>query len=193
MKNIINQMLEQWSSTAFIKGSKVLEWVEMIESELKKEKEVKSYEENWIEFCSNCSQKVSLKRRRIEKSMITALLKAIHYCNATNTKTFQKKNVKSLNPVEYTLISFLVKFWLLYKHKDMWPGSFGIPFKICSEFFKWERSVLEFYDIDPTKKEWEEWFKVNSDSRLYFKDIPKHKELVNKFPTTIEYLSNNKF
>jgi histone H3/H4 len=41
--------------------------------------------------------------------MIFALIKAIEYCRHNKLKTFHKKDV-DLNPVEYTLITFLVKF-----------------------------------------------------------------------------------
>lgn len=170
LKNILLELKEKW-----------IEW------------ESWKYEENWVEFCSCCGQKVSLKRRRIERSMITALLKAIHYCRKSWKKTFHKKDVSTLSPVEYTLIAFLPKFGLLYKSENMVPWEFWIPFKICAEFFSWVRDVLEYYDIDPTKKEWEKWFKVNSESRLFFKDIPKHSDIVKDFPSTIEFWANNTF
>lgn len=205
LADIYASMQRESSSKAFIDSSRVNVWGGLIWKLISEINEfweicltneesnfVKKYEENGIEFCSTCNQKVSLRRRRMEKSMITALLKAINYCRANNLKTFYKKDI-NMTPVEYTLITFLPKFWLLYKNDDMIAWEFWIPFKICAEFFNWERTVMEYYEIDPTKKAGELWYKINSESRLYFKDIPKHSELVKTFPSTIEYLWNNNF
>ncbi len=197
LEEISSRIEREWSSKAFISNSLVMEWKEQIES-LKIQinefwiTQAKKYEKDWLEFCSTCHQKVSLRRRRIERSMITWLLKCIHHCRAKWIKTFHKKDVKLWN-VEYTLLAFLVKFGLLYRRDDMIPGEYWIPFKICAEFFHWTRSVLEYYEIDPTKQAWEPWHKMNSESRVFFKDIPKHSELVKQFPSTIEYLWNTNF
>lgn len=197
IEEISSQMEREWWSKAFVANWCVNAWKEKIDALKTQINESwvvieKKYERDWLEFCSTCNQKVSLKRRRIERWMITGLLKAIHYCRSTWKKTFEKKDVKLTN-VEYSIFSFLVKFWLLYKRDDMWVWEYWIPFKICAEFFHGQRSVLEYYEIDPTKQKWEKGHKVNSESRVFFKDIPKHSELVKQFPSTIEYLWNTNF
>lgn len=148
--------------------------------------------EHWIEFCPMCNQKISLKRRRLEKTMIIALIKAVDYCKHNRLKTFHKKDVL-LNPVEYTLITFLVKFWLLYKSDDMVTGQFWIPFKRVSEFIQNKWSVAEFYDTNPLFKEWQDWFRTMSENRIYFKDIKSHDEILKDYPYTIEILNNSEF
>jgi hypothetical protein len=70
---------------------------------------------------------------------------------------------------------------------------FWIPFKICAEFFKWQRNVMEFYEIDPTKKEGEDWYRIHSENRIYFKDLKNHDEILKDYPYTIEFLNNSEF
>lgn len=146
-----------------------------------------------VQKCEFCGQKISKRRHRVEKSMITALLKAVWYCTAINKKTFKKRDIKTLNPVEYTLITFLVKFWLLYKDATMKPGEFGIPFKRVKDFVEGNWSVAEFYEIDPLLTAGDNGYMIMSENRLYINKIPKHSELIKQFPKTIEYINNNSF
>lgn len=146
-----------------------------------------------IQVCECCGQKISKKRRRVEKSMITALLKATNYCISTNKKTFKKRDVPSMSPVEYTLITFLVKFGLLYKDATMKPWEFWVPFNRVKSFFTGEWSVAEYYETDPLLREWDEGFRTMSENRLYVHEIPKHSEIVKMFPNTLEYIKNTSF
>lgn len=179
----------------FVSSQLIMETVHKIEDfELQLDDdviEIENYTENKIQFCGACNQKISKRRRRIEKSMITWLLKAIYHCRKNNLKTFHKRDIENLTSVEYVLMPFLPKFWLLYKSDEMIPWEFWIPFKICSEFFNWTRSVMEFYEIDPTKKKTDKEYKTNSEKRIFLKDIPDHKKIVENYPNTIEYIINN--
>lgn len=150
----------------------------------------KYFEENGIQFCSCCKQKVSKTRRRIEYSMISALFKAFDYCIQTRTRVFQKSKV-NMNNVEYTLISYLVKFGLLYKTDSMKPGEFWIPMKRVAQFFKWEWSVAEYYEQNPLFKEWDDEFRTMSEKRIFVSQVPKHSELEKEFSSILEYINNN--
>lgn len=149
--------------------------------------------ENNIQTCECCGQKISKKRRRVEKSMITALLKATNYCIHSRQRTFKKRDVTKMTPVEYTLITYLVKFGLLYKDATMKPGEFGIPFTRVKKFFSWEWSVAEYFETDPLLKEGDNGYRVMSENRLYVHEIPKHSQIVKDFPSTLEYLKNSTF
>lgn len=197
LDSICDSMNSESRSRAFVEWSRVIEWEKQIRTLTSQINAFdvttqRKYEENWIEFCSTCHQKVSIKRQRMCKEMLSWLLKAIHHCRVTKEKTFLRKEVKFTN-VEYAVFAFLVKFWLLYRNDSMKTWEFWIPFKICAEFFKWERSVLEYYDIDPSKKKWTEWYKTNSETRVFIHEIKSHDEILKQFPNTIEYLSNNNF
>jgi len=151
--------------------------------------EIEPREENGIQFCGVCDQKVSKKRRRIEKTMITGLMKALKHYETTWEHVFFKRDIW-LNPVEYTLMSYLVWFWLLYKDENMTRGEFWIPVKRVIDFLKWEYSIAEYYEIDPMLKEGEEGYRVHSENRILITAIPTHQEIVKQYAYTIEYIDN---
>jgi hypothetical protein len=69
---------------------------------------------NEIQRCSCCGQKISIRRKRIDRSMVSALIRAFEHVMQHNKQTFQIAEVK-FTPIEYGIVNNLVRFGLLYK------------------------------------------------------------------------------
>ena len=143
-----------------------------------------------IERCECCNQKITKRRKRIDSTMISGLIKCFEYGMETDKTVFQMKYVK-LNKVEYWVINNLVRFWLLYKNDSMIKWEYWIPKTTVSKFLKWEWSVAEYYETDPTIPEWEEWRRIMSEERITINDIPSIKKLREVFWEWLtEYINN---
>lgn len=138
--------------------------------------EVENFIQNKIQFCWNCHQKVSLRKKKIDLWMVSWLIKAFNFVMKYKRQTFQIQEI-DLNPQEYSKLNNLVRFWLLYKSDDMWIWEYWVPRRTVSRFLAWEWKVAEFYKTDPTKKEWEEGRRVMSEKRITIHEIPSVSEL----------------
>lgn len=155
--------------------------------------EIQDFVENEIQFCWHCHQKISLHKKRIDKWMVTALIKVFNFVMKNKRQYFQIQEIW-LNPVEYGSLNHLVRFWLLYKSWDLKRWEYGIPRKTVSKFLAWEWSVAEFYETNPTKKEWEKGRREMSENRITINQIPSISELRKKFGEKLtEYSWNEEF
>lgn len=197
--NAIRERMQRHSiSKAFIARDEVLSWESDIQDLLDKIQEdgiqvAESYEENGMQFCGSCTQKISLRKMRIDSGMISGLIKCFNFVIQNNVQGFQIQEI-DLIPQEYSKLNHLVRFGLLYKQADMKNGEYWVPRKTVSRFLAGEWNVAEFYETDPTKKEWEEWRRVMSEKRISIHEIPSVKELQKQFGDHLtEYLWNEDF
>jgi len=159
-----------------------LEWLE-IEPVIK----------NDIQICWCCHQKISLRVKRIDKWMITALIKVYNFVMRNKRQYFQIQEI-GLNPIEYGSLNHLVRFWLLFKWSDLKRWEYGIPRKTVSKFLQWEWKVAEFYSTDPTKKEWEHGRREMSEHRISINEIPSIADLRKQFwETLVQRIWNEDF
>jgi len=174
---------ESWSK-AFISNSETVKWYWRLVSilgELWSEWiQIESIVENWIQFCWSCRQKVSLRKKRIDKAMVSALIKSFNFVIAKQEQTFQIQEIW-FTPIEYWVVNHLVRFGLLYKNWDFWQWVYWVPRKTVSQFLSWKWNVAEYYETDPTKQEWEEWRRVMSEKRIYISEIPSVSDLQKEY------------
>lgn len=149
--------------------------------------------ENWIQFCWNCHQKVSLRKMRIDSWMVSWLIKAFDFVMKNKRQLFQIQEI-GLIPQEYSKLNHLVRFWLLYKSEWMNVWVYWVPRRTVSKFLSWEWKVAEYYETDPTKKEWEEGRRFMSENRITINEIPSIWQLKKQFwEKLVEYEWNELF
>jgi len=181
----------------FVSSPLIMDFVHKIEDfALKLDDEsiqIETIVENDIQFCGSCGQKVSLRKMRIDSWMISWLIKCFNFVMRNKVQWFQIQEI-DLIPQEYSKLNHLVRFWLLYKNWEMKNGEYWVPRKTVSMFLAWEWRVSEFYETDPTKKEWEEWRRFMSEKRISIEEIPSVWELKEQFwEKLVEYEWNEDF
>lgn len=155
--------------------------------------QVENFVENEIQFCWHCHQKISLRKKRIDKWMVSALIKSFNFVMKNKKQHFQIQEIW-LSPIEYGSLNHLVRFWLLYKSNDLKRGEYWIPRKTVSKFLKWEWKVAEYYETNPTKKEWEDWRRFMSEKRITINEVPSIWDLRKQYwETLVEYEWNEEF
>lgn len=85
--------------------------------------ELEPYEKDGVQYCGCCGQKVSLRRKRIDKAMVSALIRAYNYVMENRVQTFQISQI-NFTPIEYGILNHLVRFGLLYKSEKMKHGEY---------------------------------------------------------------------
>lgn len=152
-----------------------------------------NYIENKIQFCWNCHQKISLIKKRIDSWMVSWLIKAYNFVIKNQRQLFQIQEIW-LNSIEYWKLNNLVRFWLLYKDEWMNIWVYWVPRRTVSKFLAWEWKVAEYYQTDPTKKEWEEGRRFMSKNRITINEIPSVWDLKKQFwEKLVEYEWNELF
>lgn len=193
LSEIYENMKRESSSKAFIQNSKVDIWADVIWSLTTQLNEFwidseENYEENGIQFCWSCNQKVSKLKKHIDKTMISGLIKAFDYVMKNQTQTFMISELP-LNRVEYWVLNHLVRFGLLYKSSDMKRWEYGVSRRTVSKFMKWEWAVAKYFIQDPTKQEDQ---REMSEERIFISDIPSVANLREEFgDTLVSYEWNN--
>jgi len=170
----MKSLIEWWQLIRPVFADWKIDYFELVPQEAKTR--FWSYEEHWIQRCSNCTQKVAKKTTRFWKNMFTWWLKLREHAVKNNLQIVNMKNI-DLNKYEYWRINHLVRFWLAYKNESMWRGEYGIPRKTRSKFLKWDRKVAEYFLTDPTIQEWQPWRRVMSENRITVYEVPSVRKL----------------
>lgn len=148
---------------------------------------------NWMQLCWSCHQKVSLRKKRINRGIVSWLIKCFNFVMKDKLQWFQISEI-DLTPQEYAELNHLVRFWLLYKSEGMKAWEYWVPRKTVSKFLKWEWRVAEYYETDPTKKEWEDGRRTMSEKRILISEVPSIKNLRDQFGDHLtEYVWNEDF
>lgn len=94
LHSLRERMERQSSSKAFISRDDVVSWekdiTELLDSIIEDGIQVaETYEENGIQYCGSCRQKISLRKMRVDSCMISGLIKGFNFVIKNRRQTFQ--------------------------------------------------------------------------------------------------------
>ena len=128
------------------------------------------------ENCELCGHNIAKRKVTFCSALASAALKAYLHAYETNAK-FVKIRELNLTTSEYARMNDLVRFGLLYKNgEEAVNGEYGIPKERLHAFFNNKYTVSAHYLKNPITKENE-----MSEERIYFKDVPKVQDVIDKF------------
>lgn len=153
----------------------------------------KSYiDENWIQRCSCCNQKVAIRKRNFDNSILRWWIIMREYCILNNKQTVNIKDVMhAMTKSEYCNVNNLVRFGLAYKNDTMQRGEYWIPRKRWQDFLNGDRKVARYFLQDNTNIEDP---RNMSDDRISIHEVPHVKKIMDETNGTFtEYYWNHNF
>ena len=150
----------------------------------------KSYlDENWIQRCSCCNQKVAIRKRNFDNTILHGWIIMREYCILHNKQTVNIKDVMHLmTKSEYCNVNNLVRFGLAYKNETMEKWEYGIPRKRRQDFLNGDWKVARYYLQDNTNID---QAREMSEERILIHEVPHVKKIMHETNWTFSEYSRN--
>lgn len=149
-------------------------------------------DENWIQRCSCCNQKVAIRKRSFDNSILRWWIVMREYCILNNKQTVNIRDVIHLmTKSEYCNVNNLVRFGLAYKNESMVFWEYGIPRKRRQDFLNGDRTVARYCLNDKTNLEEP---RTMSEERITIHEVPHVNKIMHETNGTFtEYSRNHNF